>query len=131
MDIAEQISKLLKTDDEENYKLAENIILTRTNVENVIGILCAIKIEYPGFLLNDNIRDLINNSITSGYGESPKWMDTSTLAHAASDLYRAAITKNKLMTKCNIEWAYKVYQEYIKALHQEALTNAGLKTVAS
>jgi len=112
MNLPKQIDKLFGTNDEENIKLARNIIIQKTNEENVIAFICILKAHSKYYICKeDAVCASINATLSSRINESLPHGDVN---YDMPMLLRWALQIFKSID--NIEFAHHSYLAYIAQL---------------
>jgi len=124
MNLPEKIDKLFKTKEEDNIKLAKNIITQKTDSQNVIAFICILKKhrqfetckEYSIIeSVNKVLKEKISNQISA-----------DTINYTIANVFRWAITNFKSID--NINYAYEMYTMYINTLKAKAIDEITLQT---
>lgn len=115
MIISEKIAKLLATRDNENIKLAKNIITAKMDSDNVIAIVCTLKALSANDVYEDySMRQLINNTLAKGI---PNYKERDH--HSIVNLFRWSL--QHFQSEENIKTAERYYTKHTEHLVRKAI----------
>ena len=119
MNLSHKIEKLLATKDEENIKLAKNIVIAKVNQSNVIAFICVLKNTSNYNILKESD---ITREVASVISEKVKVTDNiSDVNFEMPLLYRWALQSFKSVE--NLEVSTKSYIDYVNNLTQIEMAN--------
>ena len=119
MNLSHKIEKLLATKDEENIKLAKNIVIAKVNQSNVIAFICVLKNTSNYNILKESD---ITREIASVISEKVKVIDNiSDVNFEMPLLYRWALQSFKSVE--NLKVSTKSYIDYVNNLTQIEMAN--------
>jgi len=118
MNIIENVNKLLSTKDEENTKLARNIIIQKVNADNVIAFICILKtFNLYEIITEDNELRKSCMEILAHHIKNENTI--KGVNFPANDLFAMALQSFK--SENNLKYARDYYIQYIKNLAQAEL----------
>jgi len=116
----EKLKKLLKGDDPENIKLANHLVDTRLTKDNLIGVICILRINNSEILGNTVSTQIIRNLLAEHDTRVIKKTDPDELrSYGPKDLYELSL--NHIRSEGNIKYATEYYINYINGLTEDAL----------
>ena len=116
MSLSQKLNKLLKTEAEDNVKLATNIILQQVKNDNVIALICVLKNHRRFDILKQtNVAHAVNSILESKVST----ITEGNINYAMPYLMKCALMLFK--SKENIESAKDTYLTYINHLTEIAL----------
>jgi hypothetical protein len=116
----EKLKKLLKGDDPENIKLANHLVDSRLSKDNLIGVICILRINDSEILDNSASTQIIRNLLETHDTRIIKKINSEDLrSYGPKDLYELSL--NYMRSEGNIKYATEYYINYINGLTEDAL----------